>query len=539
MATTNFAAGTVVASTWLNDVDEHVYEKHHIVDVKEYGAVGDGTTNDTAAVQAAIAAVRRNGVSILDTIGGNTITVYTSAIVYFPSGVYKVDADTLLISQDLGLTFKGAGSRRTNNAVYGATTILCNDASSGYVIKVYRTGGRGFTIEDMDICYNNSSFTGSVIDIVDCPGFTMNRAFVGNYGITAPTRLQTAAACLRTTYDEFMSFTNCAFDGAEIGWWSDDTRTELANTFGGSVTKFDSCVFYDFADNQVYHAGNRTREAVTFTNCVFNPIQVSPSSSGINMDNVDGLIITGCLFQPSTTAAPTSQWCRATNITGQICGNIFGDLTASAVLSGQLELSNNKFAGTAGPTIQGGSVSGDGNEFSTGTGWLFSPTYGLSFDVGPDVFKSPVTRSYDIPSDSSDLSGHIRYDRSNDSSVNKFRNTSARVSLRSVDSQAFSVSSATYSPSILDTGRQVIATGGSNQTFTLPVPVAGCSLTITKISAVNLTINCSAGTVFYGVGTTTYGTAALAGTAQGTITLNCYGTAGWIVMNQTTAFTYS
>jgi len=296
MASTNFAAGTVVTSQWLNEVDAHVfdgrkYDSISVVNVKDpqFGAVGDGTTNDLAAIQAAIVALRTNGVSILDTIGGNTITVYTSGTVYFPPGVYAIPADSLRIYQDLGLTFKGAGSRRTNNAVRGATTLLITGTSSGYGLQIYRSGGRGFHIEDMDVCYETSNFTGSVLDIVDAPGVTGTRCFFGTFGITAPTRLQTAAACIRSTYDEFMSFYCCSFDGAELGWWSDDIRVELGNTFGGSVTKFDSCVFYDFADNQVYHSGARTREACTFVNCAFNPITVSPSSSAINMDNVDGL----------------------------------------------------------------------------------------------------------------------------------------------------------------------------------------------------------------------------------------------------------
>ena len=43
---------TVVEADWLQDVNDLVYR--YIANVRLYGAVGDGVTNDTAAIQAAI-----------------------------------------------------------------------------------------------------------------------------------------------------------------------------------------------------------------------------------------------------------------------------------------------------------------------------------------------------------------------------------------------------------------------------------------------------------------------------------------------------
>ena len=499
------------------------------VSVKDFGAVGDGVTDDTAAIQAAIDGIRTNPVQILDTIGGNLITVYTSGTVYFPKGVYLISPDQLKISQDIGLIFAGDGSRRTNNAEYGATTILVSDASTGFAIQAYRSGGRGLTIEDMDICYNGL-FTGSLIDVYDAPGLTMNRCYLGTYGITGATRQTTAAACVQSTYDEFMTFTNCVFNGAQLGWWIDNARTFNANTFGGSVTEFNACVFYDFATNHVYSNGNRTKELVVFLDCTFNPIAISPSSSAINMDNVDGLNIIGCNFAPSTTEYPASQWLRVTNCTGQITGNIFGDLATSILAAGNLNISNNKFAGTAGPTLQAGVITGSGNEFSTGSGWLLnSPTDNLSIDIGPDLFKSAVTYSYDIPSDNALFSGRINYAKNTDASINKFRNTSELISIIGTSDRLITTSTTPVTISILETGNTYLATGSGSQAFTLPTSVPGTRLCVSKISSQNLTVTCAGGTNFYGVGSTYPTVATLTGAAMGTIELEAYSTIGWVV----------
>ena len=73
-ASTNFSSGTVVTKEWLNAVDANVFD--YTINVKNYGAVGDGATDDTAAINAAIAAASTKSAKTL----------------YLPMGVYLISS---------------------------------------------------------------------------------------------------------------------------------------------------------------------------------------------------------------------------------------------------------------------------------------------------------------------------------------------------------------------------------------------------------------------------------------------------------------
>lgn len=513
-----------------------------VANILDFGADPTGSNDSTSALTAAIQSLRSNPTQILDTIGGNTITVYTTGTVYFPKGVYKIQAG-FQITQDECLKFIGAGSRRNANAWYGATTILFTGTSSTYGFQLYRNGARNFTLEDMDICYESSGFTGSVIDTIDSPGLTLNRCYVGTYGITGGTRLTTAKACIRSTYDEFMAFTNCTFSGAERGWWSDDVRTELGNTFGGFGTLFTNCTFYDFTENHVYASGNKTRVSVEFNSCAFNPITVSPSSSCINMDNVDGITVQNCTFTPSTSSAPAAQWILLTNTTGQIQGNNFNFLSACAYIQGWVDFSSNVVYCTDGVTFAGGVLTGRNNEFSRGTtGWNINAT-GASFDyqvdIGPDRFKNEVTVSYSVPVDSALLSGRISYSKENDGSISKFFNASDRVTISNADQKFYGVSDLTYTLSILDTGRTAFTTGAGSQAFTLPAPVPGTVLRVSRVAAQDLTITRSTGSIYTGTGATKISASALAANVGGYLEFKAISTTAWMITSQVGTWTFA
>lgn len=127
MATTNFSAGTVIASSWLNDVDDIVYRKSaESISVKDFGAVGDGAADDSAEIQLALTAGA----------GGS---------VYIPSGTYMcagldVPAETHVLGP--GILKKNAnGAVISSLGVHSTLSIRIDGNGATYT-------GRGVVVDD-------------------------------------------------------------------------------------------------------------------------------------------------------------------------------------------------------------------------------------------------------------------------------------------------------------------------------------------------------------------------------------------------------
>jgi hypothetical protein len=76
-----------------------------IINVKDYGATGDGDTDDRTAILAAYAKARTLG----DTSQGGML----GAIIYFPPGCYKVSAPLMFTHSNYGIHLEGAGKYAT------------------------------------------------------------------------------------------------------------------------------------------------------------------------------------------------------------------------------------------------------------------------------------------------------------------------------------------------------------------------------------------------------------------------------------------
>lgn len=128
------------------------------LNVRDFGALGDGTTNDTAAIQACLAAVPDGG-----------------GEVFFPPGQYLV-TDNLLIERSHTKVY-GAGSRLSQ--LYGPTTWTPSDPTrtpaNAFLLYIDATNTGPDAIQMYDIEIAHLSFYG------DSNGATAQKAIYGGY----------------------------------------------------------------------------------------------------------------------------------------------------------------------------------------------------------------------------------------------------------------------------------------------------------------------------------------------------------------------
>lgn len=106
--------------------------------VKAYGATGDGSTNDRAALQAAIDAA-----------------IVAGGIVYMPPGTYKISTplDFSALKGTLrGVTLEGAGSGGIQSGDSAAATILNDSASAAIIAYGSLAGTSSLAIEGLRLC---------------------------------------------------------------------------------------------------------------------------------------------------------------------------------------------------------------------------------------------------------------------------------------------------------------------------------------------------------------------------------------------------
>lgn len=173
--------------------------REQLVSVKDFGAIGDNATNDTAAIQAALTAVRLAG-------GGE---------VFFPAGTYLISS-SLYVGSRTRLRGVGRASVLKASSYVGVNTGVEATTNCQMLQNYNHTAS---TLTDEDIAVEDLAFDWNGVTIsgggAHCIAFRyVNRVLVRNVYATGGENVTALRACRDTTTDACVGInqSNCFFD---------------------------------------------------------------------------------------------------------------------------------------------------------------------------------------------------------------------------------------------------------------------------------------------------------------------------------------
>lgn len=276
---------------------------YSVYNVKRYGAKGDGTTDDTVAIQTA-----------LNLAGANN---YSS--IYFPTGNYKVTSTLTITGFNVTLYGEGVWASQITSAVIG------NPANPLFQWVANVGGTNGQFLQVQGLRFNGNGLTGSngnghAFALIGLAGVTFDNfptfrdcdfvSFSGTGKSQGGTSIP--AAGLYCYFGDVLKIENCTFEACNQGVVIDGTAANSTQKVAISASTFDNCVVFGL---QVLFCDNLLVDRQT----IFNNMQV-----GIYLNNVTGTAtIRNCRFK-LITAGNAIQANQAVNIDQiNICENYF------------------------------------------------------------------------------------------------------------------------------------------------------------------------------------------------------------------------
>ena len=202
------------------------------ISVKDFGAKGDGVTDDTQAIQ--------NAIDSLDT--GNIEITTNGQIknIYFPSGVYMLSDSIIIDKHDVHLIGLG-------NAVLMATPDFDSNSLSGLIHVGKDANTHGFYIENITFTAKGAS-----------PFNDYNIERYGNYGSY---NFNTSVLGLHLDNAHYYQVDKCKFTGLKLGIW-------LSGAYAGEINHI-NCR-YNNRHVLINGMNSRNTNQVTFNNGYFN-----------------------------------------------------------------------------------------------------------------------------------------------------------------------------------------------------------------------------------------------------------------------------
>lgn len=231
------------------------------VSIKDFGAIGDGVTDDTAAIQASLDAVHSGG------YGG----------VYAPAGIYLTGE---INWPGNNITLRGAGSGYSYNSSFTPRTIFKAKAGTTIVFDLVQTGAAedrtGNHLVDLKIDGNSIASYGikcagaNIVERVSITGCVGGGLYLTNF--TNSTHIKSCAFIANSGYGLYV-------DGSSTTAYSIEDTNMALNTLGGAyigagvVCDFRRCVFESNTGSGliIYKANAHTGSfnALSFDGCWF------------------------------------------------------------------------------------------------------------------------------------------------------------------------------------------------------------------------------------------------------------------------------
>lgn len=303
-----------------------VIEGSDFIRVTDYGAKGDGVTDDTSAIQAAI----------------NAATVSTSsAIVYFPpvkiSQFYRTTAPLVCTKP---VTLLGAGET-------GVTIIAENLTAGQYVLDLDNAFATNhfFTVERLTLRSNNGLPNG--MRIKDCSFSVFKDLELNNLtnGIIIDATNRAFSNTFERIHGESITATTVRF---ETGFQ------------GGGQYKFDGCTFTGDTGFSLVD-GART-DGLSFVNCNFEQCNTNSVYIG---GYVDGLSFFGCRTEGGLNK--TADF----NINPEPNNHVFGLTISGCFFSSDAGAAKPISIGGAGGTVRGFSITGNSGGYIGNPNFVF------------------------------------------------------------------------------------------------------------------------------------------------------------------------
>jgi hypothetical protein len=293
--------------------------------VKGYGAVGDGTTDDTTAIQAALAAIPATG-----------------GVLYFPAGQYKYTGATLTLSKKV--TIEGDGGVNEFNTGIGITTLDFNSATGIlFDVKVSGCSFRNIHIRNTSVSVPSAgagilvSGSGGLIDgsRTTYDGITVDKFYIGidvrsgtghvfdNCLVISPALYGIKLQNILAPDGGDHSISNCYI------YSSDSARTPTSAIrieSGGGVkivnTKINSLTGHLVNGIDLAVGANIVTVDLLIANCSienYSGIGIKGTTNATN-SKWSNILITGCQFAPT----PVSGSEYAINLTATTAGDFTG-----------------------------------------------------------------------------------------------------------------------------------------------------------------------------------------------------------------------